>query len=135
MYYRHIVQIQRVGGRLYSSRGEGRGVRAEDEDGVGRGVEQRPGPGQHPVAEVARGLRDQGNVVGKEGAYEVEPVRGVAGEGGRGEGPGLLDGVPDEGRLKAGRVLRGQPEAGLDGAGYGDLRHDEDAVGQLPAAR
>jgi hypothetical protein len=66
MYYRHIVQIQRVGGRLYSSRGEGRGVRAEDEDGVGRGVEQRPGPGQHPVAEVARGgLRDQGNVVGK----------------------------------------------------------------------
>ena len=102
MYYRHIVQIQRVGGRLYSSRGEGRGVRAEDEDGVGRGVEQRPGPGQHPVAEVARGgLRDQGNVVGKEGAYEVEPVRGGAGEGGRGEGPGLLDGVPDQGRLEA----------------------------------
>ncbi len=106
---------------------QGRGVGTEDEDGFGVLLEEPPGSGEHPLAELFSTLRDKPHISGKERFYEVQALRRGAGDGHGAEKAGLCDRVTDQGSLETSSLFGRKTQTSLRRAGHRGFSHDQEA--------
>ncbi len=118
-----VATIERMGGADDTTGRQGRGVGAEDEDGLGTLLEEPGHRGKHPLAKVPSGLCHEPHAfVRKELSQEGQAPGRSAGDhnGAETQSARFLDRVADEGGLP-----RIETQSGLHRAGY--RGHDQQA--------
>ena len=94
-----IVGPERTCGVQYRFGRQGRGVGAQDEDGLRSLPEEARGRVEHPLAKVLSHLREETDATGKQRLDKIQGTGRGSRDGGRPQSTRLLRRVGDEGRL------------------------------------